>query len=128
METLANLECFIKSAELGSFSQAARRLALTPAAVSRNVSVLERNLGLRLSTPGEGKSTRDRCHALVGQYRKTASGRPPPSSISASGSGCCGAASFAAYRTGATLPAKTQEADRAAWRWAANCSVDCRKA
>jgi DNA-binding transcriptional LysR family regulator len=48
METLANLECFAKSAELGSFSQAARRLALTPAAVSRNVSVLERNLGLRL--------------------------------------------------------------------------------
>jgi DNA-binding transcriptional LysR family regulator len=48
METLANLESFVKSAEHGSFSQAARRLAITPAAVSRNVAVLERNLGVRL--------------------------------------------------------------------------------
>jgi DNA-binding transcriptional LysR family regulator len=48
MESLANLECFVRSAELGSFSEAARRLALTPAAVSRNVAILERNLGVRL--------------------------------------------------------------------------------
>jgi DNA-binding transcriptional LysR family regulator len=48
METLANLESFVKSAELQSFSEAARRLGLTPAAVSRNVAMLERNLGVRL--------------------------------------------------------------------------------
>lgn len=48
METLANLESFVRSAEAGSFSAAARRLALTPAAVSRNVAMLERNLGVRL--------------------------------------------------------------------------------
>lgn len=48
METLANLESFVRSAETGSFSAAARRLALTPAAVSRNVAHLERNLGVRL--------------------------------------------------------------------------------
>jgi len=48
METLANLESFVRSAECGSFSAAARRLALTPAAVSRNVAMLERNLGVRL--------------------------------------------------------------------------------
>ena len=48
METLANLESFIRSAEMGGFSAAARRLALTPAAVSRNVAMLERNLGVRL--------------------------------------------------------------------------------
>src|SRR5262249_20688650 len=48
METLANLESFVRSAESRSFSQAARRLALTPAAVSRNVATLERNLGVRL--------------------------------------------------------------------------------
>jgi DNA-binding transcriptional LysR family regulator len=48
METLANLESFVRSAEAGSFSSAARRLALTPAAVSRNVAQLERNLGVRL--------------------------------------------------------------------------------
>jgi len=48
METLANLESFVRSAQGGSFSAAARRLALTPAAVSRNVAMLERNLGVRL--------------------------------------------------------------------------------
>lgn len=48
METLANLESFVRSAESGSFSAAARRLALTPAAVSRNVAMLERSLGVRL--------------------------------------------------------------------------------
>lgn len=48
METLANLEAFVRSAEGGSFSAAARRLSLTPAAVSRNVAMLERNLGVRL--------------------------------------------------------------------------------
>lgn len=48
METLANLESFVRSAESGSFSAAARRLGVTPAAVSRNVALLERNLGVRL--------------------------------------------------------------------------------
>lgn len=48
METLANLESFARSAETSSFSAAARRLSLTPAAVSRNVAMLERNLGVRL--------------------------------------------------------------------------------
>lgn len=48
METLANLESFVRSARTGSFSVAARALALTPAAVSRNVATLERNLGARL--------------------------------------------------------------------------------
>jgi DNA-binding transcriptional LysR family regulator len=48
MDSLANLESFVRSAELGSFSAAARRLGLTPAAISRNVAVLERRLGVRL--------------------------------------------------------------------------------
>lgn len=48
MESLANLESFVRSAELGSFSAAARRLGLTPAAVSRNVAALEASLKLRL--------------------------------------------------------------------------------
>src|SRR5258706_11600937 len=48
METLANLESFVRSTEASSFSVAARRLSLTPAAVSRNVAMLERNLGVRL--------------------------------------------------------------------------------
>ncbi|MGH9916313.1 MAG: LysR family transcriptional regulator, partial [Pyrinomonadaceae bacterium] len=48
METLANLESFVRSAESGGFSAAARGLKLSPAAVSRNVAMLERNLGIRL--------------------------------------------------------------------------------
>lgn len=48
METLANLDSFVRSAQAGSFSAAARLLALTPAAVSRNVAKLESNLGVRL--------------------------------------------------------------------------------
>src|SRR5712671_4849636 len=48
METLANLEAFVRSAENHSFSEAARQLGLTPAAVSRNIAMLERNLGVRL--------------------------------------------------------------------------------
>jgi DNA-binding transcriptional LysR family regulator len=48
VETLANLESFIRSAEALSFSTAARRLSLTPAAVSRNVATLERSLRVRL--------------------------------------------------------------------------------
>jgi DNA-binding transcriptional LysR family regulator len=48
MESLSNLESFVLSAELASFSAAARRLSLTPAAVSRNVAQLESNLGVRL--------------------------------------------------------------------------------
>jgi DNA-binding transcriptional LysR family regulator len=48
METLANLESFVRAAEGGTFSEAGRRLGLTAAAVSRNVAMLERNLGVRL--------------------------------------------------------------------------------
>ncbi|SFV16005.1 LysR family transcriptional regulator [Pseudoduganella namucuonensis] len=48
MEPLNYLASFIQSAETGSFSAAARRLGLTPAAVSKNVARLEASLGLRL--------------------------------------------------------------------------------
>lgn len=45
---LSHLESFVRSAEGGSFSAAARQLGLTPAAVSKNVARLESSLGLRL--------------------------------------------------------------------------------
>jgi DNA-binding transcriptional LysR family regulator len=48
MGTLSNIECFVRSAESGSFAQAARRLGLTPAAVGKNVAKLESSLGVRL--------------------------------------------------------------------------------
>jgi DNA-binding transcriptional LysR family regulator len=48
MEPLNYLESFLQSAEGGGFSEAARRLGLTPAAVSKNVARLEAKLGVRL--------------------------------------------------------------------------------
>lgn len=48
METLNSIECFVRSAEAGSFAAAARHLGLTPAAVGKNVARLESNLGVRL--------------------------------------------------------------------------------
>ena len=48
METLSNIQCFVRSAEAGSFAEAARRLGLTPAGVGKNVARLESNLGVRL--------------------------------------------------------------------------------
>jgi DNA-binding transcriptional LysR family regulator len=48
MESLSAIECFVRSVEAGSFSEAARRLGLTPAAVGKSVAKLEANLGVRL--------------------------------------------------------------------------------
>ncbi|MBZ5713594.1 LysR family transcriptional regulator [Nannocystis pusilla] len=48
MESLAAIESFVHSAEAGSFSAAARKLGVTPAAVSKSVAKLEERLGVRL--------------------------------------------------------------------------------
>jgi len=48
METLSSIESFVRSAELGSFSAAARRLSMTPGGVSKNVAKLEADMGVRL--------------------------------------------------------------------------------
>ena len=48
METLSSIESFVRTAEAGSFAEAARRLGLSPAAVGKNVARLESSLGVRL--------------------------------------------------------------------------------
>jgi DNA-binding transcriptional LysR family regulator len=48
METLGSIECFVRTAEAGSFSEAARRLGLTSAAVGKSVAKLEHSVGVRL--------------------------------------------------------------------------------
>lgn len=48
METLSSIESFVRSAEMGSFSAAARQLSMTPGGVSKNVAKLEADLGVRL--------------------------------------------------------------------------------
>lgn len=42
------LDTFLKAAELGSFSEAARRLYISPSAVIQQIGALERELGVRL--------------------------------------------------------------------------------
>ncbi|MBB4279504.1 LysR family transcriptional regulator [Rhizobium mongolense] len=93
METLANLESFVRSAELGSFSSAARRLGLTPAAVSRNVAALESNLKLRLfqrstrsltlTEAGERflHSVRDHLESLQGAIAEASNDQAEPAGV-----------------------------------------------
>jgi DNA-binding transcriptional LysR family regulator len=48
MDRLGNIEAFVAAAELGSFTLAARRLRVSPSALSRRISQLEDDLGVRL--------------------------------------------------------------------------------
>lgn len=48
VDSLGSIEQFCKAAELGSFTATAEFLGVTPAAVSRSISRLERRLGVRL--------------------------------------------------------------------------------
>lgn len=47
-DTLASMTNFVRTAELGSYSEAARALGLSPSAVSKSVAQLEQRLGVRL--------------------------------------------------------------------------------
>ncbi|TCJ94024.1 regulatory helix-turn-helix LysR family protein [Volucribacter psittacicida] len=47
-DELRTIVSFIQASQAGSFTQAAEVLGLTPAAVSKNVSTLEKSLGVRL--------------------------------------------------------------------------------
>jgi DNA-binding transcriptional LysR family regulator len=48
MDRLGNIEAFVHAAELGSFTRAAKRLRLTPSALSRRIAQLESETGVRL--------------------------------------------------------------------------------
>ena len=48
MDTLRSMAAFVRSAELGSLSSAARALGTTQPTVSKMVAGLERSLGVRL--------------------------------------------------------------------------------
>ncbi|RIY31196.1 hypothetical protein CKF54_07275 [Psittacicella hinzii] len=48
LDELRTITSFLKAAECGSFTQAADVLGLTPAAISKNVSTLEKSLGVKL--------------------------------------------------------------------------------
>lgn len=48
MDTLTSMRAFVRVVQAGSFAQAAKRLALSPAMVTKHVGALEQRLGVRL--------------------------------------------------------------------------------
>jgi DNA-binding transcriptional LysR family regulator len=48
MDKLRGITCFVHSVNAGGFSAAAKKLLVTPAAVSKAVALLERELGVEL--------------------------------------------------------------------------------
>ncbi len=72
---LGSIAIFCKAAELGSFTAAARALALTPAAVSRSVGRLEERLGNKLfrrttrsmQLTDDGRMYYEQCRAALSQ-------------------------------------------------------------
>lgn len=69
------MEAYVRSVELGSFSAAARQLKLTPSALSKLVTRLENTLGARLlnrttrklTTTAEGDLFLARCRRILGE-------------------------------------------------------------
>ncbi len=95
VESFNALECFIRSAEVGSFAEAARRLSITPAAVGKHVAQLEARLGVRLFQ----RSTRKLTLTEAGQrflgevsdsFRTISMPWPTWPAPKASRPGCCG--------------------------------------
>jgi DNA-binding transcriptional LysR family regulator len=77
MSSLAAIEAFVRAAELGSVSRAAAALRLTPSAVSRRISRLEEELGVRLfhraaralRLTDDGRGFLERCHNILDELR-----------------------------------------------------------
>ncbi|WP_096084989.1 LysR family transcriptional regulator [Agaribacterium haliotis] len=76
MDKLSCMRSFCEVMKAGSFSQAARQLGISKVMVSRNVSALESELGLRLlqrttrkmSPTDEGRAYYERCQALLDEF------------------------------------------------------------
>ena len=74
MDVLAAMETFLRVADAGSVTRAARALGVTPAAVSRQVSTLEAELGAallvrttrRVSVTEEGRRFYEHAQRTVG--------------------------------------------------------------
>lgn len=79
MDRLVQLEAFVATASLGSFSQAARAEGVSPALIGRRIDALEARLGVRLfarstrrlSLTVEGQTLLDDLPALLDALRQT---------------------------------------------------------
>ncbi len=75
VDRFAEMQSFVRVADLGSFTRAARELGLTPAAVSKQVRALEERLGARLlnrttrrvALTEMGAAYRERARALLAE-------------------------------------------------------------
>lgn len=73
MDSLANIEAFVRVAELGSITRAARSLHITASAASRRIAQLEDELGVRLfhrttralALSDEGRAFLERCRRIL---------------------------------------------------------------
>ncbi|WP_146652547.1 LysR family transcriptional regulator [Labilithrix luteola] len=80
MDRLGNIEAFVQTAETGSFNASAKRLGLTPSAVSRRVAQLERELGVALfhrttralSLSEDGRLFFGRCRSVLRELEDAA--------------------------------------------------------
>ncbi|XYH97185.1 LysR family transcriptional regulator [Sorangium sp. So ce1128] len=75
MDSLANIEAFVRVAELGSITRAARSLHITASAASRRIAQLEDELCVRLfhrttralRLTDEGRAFLERCQRILGE-------------------------------------------------------------
>lgn len=76
MDSLGALRAFVQAAETGGFTEAGRRLGISPSAVSKAVVRLEERFGTRLfhrstrsiSLTPEGVKFLDRCHRILCEF------------------------------------------------------------
>ncbi len=82
MHILRSLAVFMSVAESGSFSDAARRLSVSPAAISQSIARLEQDLGIRLfnrttrnlTLTEDGKNLYDQCKTPIAQLSSAITG------------------------------------------------------
>ncbi|WMT76410.1 LysR family transcriptional regulator [Bradyrhizobium sp. Ash2021] len=75
MDRLTSMKAFVTTADAGSFSEAARRLAMSPSMVTKHVEALEHRLGVqllhrstrRLVLTEAGAEYRDRCRNVLAE-------------------------------------------------------------
>ena len=94
MKSIRGVVGFVRAVEAGSFAGAAKKLGISPVAVSKNVQRLERQLGVRLlqrstrklSLTQEGRAYYERCTGPLrdlenAQSAITARGRSPTGAL-----------------------------------------------